>query len=203
MSRYRVNELIKGEFLITQDAIGITGQTPVVIIKRKSDLKYWDGASWKTNPTTLSMVEEDSINLPGAYYYLFDLNVADLDAEDDYMFAFGNAGIYAGTAISEYQVRNEVSGADLTVTRIAYLDTIPTIELQIGSFSGSGGDDIKSKLDLLWKIRKGRWKIDTGQSKWIFYDTNGTDILIQFNLKDQNGHPVDFTTTNSFERVPI
>lgn len=53
------------------------------------------------------------------------------------------------------------------------------------------------KIDVLHKIGIGRWKIQGTQL--LIYDSNGTTVLLAFNLKDDIGQP---SSTRVFERTP-
>ncbi len=53
-------------------------------------------------------------------------------------------------------------------------------------------------MDFMYKVEGGNWELV--DDKWIYYDTNGTTILRQFNLKDASGNP---TMTNIFKRERI
>jgi hypothetical protein len=59
---------------------------------------------------------------------------------------------------------------------------------------------IKAKTDDIHQVETGRWKIDTATKKMIFYDTDGTTPLKEYDLKDENGNP---TSSNPYERVPV
>jgi len=60
--------------------------------------------------------------------------------------------------------------------------------------------DIAKQVDVefIKKIESGRWKIE--DEVMTFYDTNGTAPLLQFALKDLQGHP---SNINIFERAPV
>jgi hypothetical protein len=62
-------------------------------------------------------------------------------------------------------------------------------------------DDVEVTMDDVGWIKKvegGNWEL-VG-NKWIFYDTNGTTILRQFNVKDASGNP---SMTNIYKREKI
>jgi hypothetical protein len=58
--------------LIATTGAGLTGQAPEVLIKRRSDGEYWNGATFQVLPILLVMTEEDAVNLPGSYFYAFN-----------------------------------------------------------------------------------------------------------------------------------
>jgi hypothetical protein len=64
--------------VVRSDGVGLTGSDPQVSIRRYRsvdggflDNYYWDGSSFTSTPTSASMVELDSANLPGIYTYTF------------------------------------------------------------------------------------------------------------------------------------
>ena len=59
-------------------------------------------------------------------------------------------------------------------------------------------EDFVTNLSNIIKVEMGKWEISS--NKLIFYDTNGTSVLYQFNLKDSSGNP---TETNVYKREPI
>jgi hypothetical protein len=72
-----VGEVTRLRFLlVSPTGTGITGQTPTILIKRRSDGLYWTGSVFQSSPVALSMVEEDSTNLPGSYYTDFNQTTA-------------------------------------------------------------------------------------------------------------------------------
>lgn len=55
-------------------------------------------------------------------------------------------------------------------------------------------------VELIRKVETGRWRIDQVTDKMYFYDENGVDVLLEFDLKDINGLP---SHVNIFERDPV
>ena len=53
-------------------------------------------------------------------------------------------------------------------------------------------------LEIVKKIETGRWKIVGNQM--LFFDTDGTTVLLTYNLLDDAGFP---TMASVFERVPV
>lgn len=53
-------------------------------------------------------------------------------------------------------------------------------------------------VDFIKRIESGRWKIE--DEVMTFYDEDGNTPLLQFNLKDLQGHP---SNINIFERDPV
>lgn len=62
--------------------------------------------------------------------------------------------------------------------------------------SGSAG----YALDLIRKVESGKWKAVGTQM--IFYDDDGVTPLLTFDLKDENGNPID-ASEDVFERIPV
>lgn len=74
---------VRMRFLITDGSdVGATGLAPVILIKRRSDSRYWTGAAWQVAAITLAMIEESAADLPGSYYYDFDHTLAGGGSEE-------------------------------------------------------------------------------------------------------------------------
>jgi hypothetical protein len=86
-----VSEIVPLALEILLDGVGVTGQTPLVKIKRKSDGYYWTGTVWQSGVATISCPEYQSSYFPGLYRYLFTL----LATAETYYIAFTNTGDYA------------------------------------------------------------------------------------------------------------
>ena len=89
--------------LVSQIGTGLTGQTPVVAIKRRADSMYWNGTEWQSGYITLSMTQEDSVNLPGSYVYGFNQATADSSNPNEYLVRYINAAALPNTALDEEQ----------------------------------------------------------------------------------------------------
>jgi hypothetical protein len=198
MFRVPINSVIKAIFTILNDGVGVAGQIPTVVIYRYRDDSYWTGSMWDSTPTSLSMTA--LVNGVGNYGYSFDLATADPDIVDVYNFYYTNTGVYACNGADVYKTSSEVSGSDLTVTRIANLDQIPTINAKLGSFSGGANDNISDLLKLIYKVEKGKWSINATTHKMTFYDSDNSTPLLVFDLKDSSGQP---TSTEPFARIPV
>jgi len=55
-------------------------------------------------------------------------------------------------------------------------------------------------MELIKKIEEGNWELKeiSGQAYWIYYDTNGVDVLMSFKCYDSNGNSA---LENIFKRV--
>src|SRR5512133_1499818 len=95
----RINTFINDANLftlqITQDNVGVTGQTPTISIKRGggSPNFYWNDGTWDSSPHLIAMTEFDSTNFPGLYTY--SLTVPAALADDYCVVRFNNTGDYA------------------------------------------------------------------------------------------------------------
>jgi hypothetical protein len=58
---------------------------------------------------------------------------------------------------------------------------------------------IKADVELIRKVETGRWRIDKTLDQMFFYDENGTDVILTFDLKNVDGLP---DHVNIFERKP-
>lgn len=98
MKRLYLNISNTVDFLLIVGNVGITGQTVTLNIRRNSDTapkKWWDGNSWETTKTALSMTEFDSTNCKGLYTYEWTP-----DGAGSYTLTYTVSGTYA-TDISE------------------------------------------------------------------------------------------------------
>lgn len=51
---------------------GISGLSPSIQIKKFSSNEFWDGTTWNITPSSFSMSEPDSLNMPGLYSFDFN-----------------------------------------------------------------------------------------------------------------------------------
>jgi hypothetical protein len=68
---------------IIQFGAGQTGLSPDISIKKYNSNEYWNGTSWSATYTVFSMLELDSVNLPGIYGYNFSSGPNPIDLSDD------------------------------------------------------------------------------------------------------------------------
>jgi len=93
---YPVGRNTRFHFLLVNGAgAGATGATPRILIKRRSDSKYWTGSVWSSFVQLLTMVEEDSTNLPGTYYFDFDQAVAG-GSPEEYLVRYSSTTVQVG-----------------------------------------------------------------------------------------------------------
>lgn len=89
------------DFLITANGQGITGQTPVVALKRASDNAYWTGSGFSGTFTTVSLSEVSITHEPGLYSVNFDQSIDNV--ENTYVAYYVNGGVTApGSAVEEF-----------------------------------------------------------------------------------------------------
>lgn len=93
-----------------ETGLPLTGQSPTLTIRRFRDPHgalmdghFWDGAAFQAGAQNLAMVEWDSTNNPGLYYYLFEQSL--IGVETEYLVDFTvAAGPAAGLHDVEYHV---------------------------------------------------------------------------------------------------
>lgn len=92
----------------------------------------------------------------------------------------------AGNYVAEYELTDSEALVGLDIEDIVIEDFAQQSTLVL----------MQADLTLVRKIESGRWKIVSNQM--IFYDDNGVDPLITFDLKDSIGQP---TMADVFERI--
>ena len=92
MELHDISDTVRIGVNITYNRDPVTGESPKTIIQRASDAKFFDGSSFITTRTELTMTEADISNLPGYYYYDFDQSV-DGD-EEEYLARLKNTGTH-------------------------------------------------------------------------------------------------------------
>lgn len=60
-----------GALFLDETGAGVTGLSPVVVIRRAADGTFWDGAAYQATPTNLALAEVSAANAPGEYQYDF------------------------------------------------------------------------------------------------------------------------------------
>jgi hypothetical protein len=99
-------------------------------------------------------------------------------------------GLGVGVYFAEYQLVDN-DGADFVD-----FETIIVMDVALEATLTAAATDIT----LIKKVETGRWRIDKVTDKMYFYDSNGTDVLLEFDLKDIDGLP---SHINIFERDPV
>ncbi len=59
---------------------GVSGATVTLAIRKDSDGLWWNGSSWQSSYTTVSMSETNATNLAGCYHYDFRPTSGDFSA---------------------------------------------------------------------------------------------------------------------------
>lgn len=60
--------------------------------------------------------------------------------------------------------------------------------------------DVAAKVDVLYQVTTGRWKVDTATNQLILYATGDAVPLLTFDLKDAGGLP---TSSSVYERIRV
>lgn len=102
-----INEPFNGFLSILSSNSGITGESPMVSLQRKSDGYYWDNSTltWILAVTTNSMTEYDSTNEPGLYRYYSGNDLT--TTEDTVVVHYKNTGTYAADSYDILYVRKD------------------------------------------------------------------------------------------------
>jgi hypothetical protein len=125
--------------LLTSIGTGLTGQTPTVLIKRRSDSEYWNNATFQGAPILLAMTEEDPVNLPGSYFYDFNQTTAGA-SQDEYLVNYVNSAPGFTATDQEQHIYSvfaviSTGGADITIGRAMADDGVTftlTVWVEIG-----------------------------------------------------------------------
>ncbi|VVB51791.1 Uncharacterised protein [uncultured archaeon] len=90
------------DLLIIDATGGVIGQSPVVLVQRKSDLAYWNGTNGFTaTPTPVALAEVDAVNQPGLYRVSFNSQGGDT-ATNTYIAYYTNPNpSFPGNAVDE------------------------------------------------------------------------------------------------------
>jgi hypothetical protein len=110
-----------------------------------------------------------------------------------------SAFTYVTRALSTSAALLSGGGGALTAqeTCDAVMKLAPTVGVPAAGSLEETATSILFDAEVLRKIETGRWQIVGNQM--IFYDTNGVDELLVFDLTDQHGSP---TMENVFQRRP-
>lgn len=108
MNAVPIGSSIPLDLLITGVYGGVTGQTPTVLLQRKSDGTYWNGSNGFTStPTNVNLAEVDSVHQPGLYRTTFSNQGGDT-TQDTYVAYYTNSNpTYPGNAVDEFMFTNQ------------------------------------------------------------------------------------------------
>lgn len=156
---------------------------------------------WELDGTQV-VVNQTMTEIGGGFYYY---NYAGFSNDEDYgIRCDGGATLenydrykFASNEIS--QVSAEVEGLD-GVTAGGIADAVWDEAISGHSTTDTFGQIVQDQLQFLVDIEGGRWKLDTTNNKMIFYKSDNSTIVAQFNLTDSQGNA---TTARVFERTRI
>lgn len=90
------------DLMIISSVGGVTGQSPTVLLQRKSDGLYWDGGTgFVVTPTQLPLAEVDPVNQPGLYSRPFSSPINILTSETFVAYYTNANPTYPGNAVDE------------------------------------------------------------------------------------------------------
>lgn len=118
-------ETVRIAFDLTLNGVGLTGQSPGLVIRRGADSKYWTGADWSATETIVYFTEYSDTIFPGLYIYTFLIPAS----ADYYRIRKLNGGTYAA---DEYMIM--VARVSVPVTFAVDLDTT-AIEYDFTTYS--------------------------------------------------------------------
>lgn len=100
------------QLLILSSGVGVTGQSPTVILQRLSDSLYWNGStSFSPTIAFIPMTEVDSVNQPGLYQVVF--NQAVDNTAQTYTAYYSNPTFpYQGSSVEELVFANSVANVN-------------------------------------------------------------------------------------------
>lgn len=102
-------------FFVNSSNAGITGATPSLLIRRKSDGYFWNGTAFQFTTTTVNMNEVDASGDAGKYYYSF--NTAGLN-DDDYFITASLGSAINSPQFGELKVGGYVNYIDAAISNI-------------------------------------------------------------------------------------
>lgn len=181
---YRVGDTYyAGALFLDSTGAGITGESPVVHIRRASDGMFWTGSGYSATPTDLAMTEVSAANAPGEYLYAFTPTTA-----GQYFgtcFEAAGGAPYGGTIVGPVQPFEVYFGIGWTENLDAAVSSVLTaVSATVSSFV----EAVRSLFDFL-----SRRKQEEAMARIaIPYQT---DILVSFIAPtDEEGeNPLDNT----------
>lgn len=205
------------DLLIVSSGQGVTGQTPGVILQKKSTGSYWTGSGFSNTIVIVPLIEIDSINRPGYYSITFNQSV-DPVLSETYLAYFKNTGTYAGVAVDEFffnYVNTDVDPVEIGKVVASFILQDPTTPID--------NDDIASQTTLLdvENTVDNISNVMALQSTLVSFETSAeaslAEILsilqpisganqITFNVLDQNSNPVpgvQITLKNTTSQITL
>lgn len=132
---------------------GSTAQTPTAIIRRRSDSKFWNGATWQTGVAVHILTEEDATNLPGTYYYDFDHTTAGGEA-NEYLVRYTNTAAPPLMGTDEEQhVFRAYSSSLVPERRLGHVLADDGVTLRIAVWVEEGGQRVNDYTSITMQIK--------------------------------------------------
>ena len=113
--------------------------------------------------------------------------LAQVGATNKWRYVWNPGSLAAGEYVAEYIITD----ADALTAKIPEDIIVKDIAKQSTLLL------VQADVDIIKKVETGRWKIVANQM--LFYDDDGTTVLLTFDLKDDAGFP---SMDRVFERVP-
>jgi len=191
------------DLMIVSAAGGVTGQTPLVLVQRKSDGYYWNGtSSFVVGVTQIPMTEVDSVNQPGLYRVLFNSQGGDTTT-NVYVAFYSNANpLYPGNATDEFVFSNQtvdvntLSIAQAVASKILLNPAVPIDSADIASqttllVTKAEVEDIQARMATQASLSAFATATTTtlGQILSAIQPAQGSS-MITFNVTDQSNLPV-------------
>lgn len=112
MELHDVNDTTRVGVMIMYNQVPITGESPEVVIQRRSDLLFFDGTEFGSARREIGMVESDNNKLPGYYYYDFDQSID--SSEEEYLIRIENTGAYKFVVDELYRFQVRLTTKDIS-----------------------------------------------------------------------------------------
>jgi hypothetical protein len=205
------------QLLISQYGIGITGQTPTVILQRVSDHYYWTGDDFSSLFHAVVLPEVDSAQQPGLYSLDFQQAV-DNTQQTYWAYYNNNSPTYPGVSVEELvytspvSVVNTVAVASAVAAKLLVNPAIPINSEDLASQNtlldvhthvvGIENNGAK-EATLVTGLAEVNGKLDTVIS--ILQPTAGSN-MITFVLTDQDALPlpgVKMTIKDSLNQITL
>jgi hypothetical protein len=125
--KHGMGDTVSLRFFITDNGLGVTGETPTVSIKKRSTGEWMDDTkiAWLAGYNDIAMAEIDATNQAGAY----GIDITHIDStSEEYEIYFQNTGTYVGSDFEVHEFTGEVyvpaSSSYATGTIRGLLDTM-------------------------------------------------------------------------------
>ena len=174
-------QTLKLNLSVTNDNIGISGESPTIEIKRDSDDYYWDGSAFVVSYTSESMSATDEDNWSGLYEYDFTFPVA----IENYFVHYKNTGTYTMDAYDYYVTTSGTDSDAITNLETNVLE-ISAMVVDIDTATAGLSGDVMRGTDNVGNITATIISGDVVVSGATIKDIDMRDDYTYIAYKDEN-----------------